>query len=57
MDKQQRSADYFHATQAIERLLQSCTNRKAKAELLAARSSFIMAHTYEYVAGKVKATA
>jgi len=52
-----RSADYCNAMRAIERLLASCTNRKAKAELRTAKSAFSMAHTYEYVAGKVKATA
>lgn len=48
----ERGDAYRKAVQAIERLKNTCTNRKAQAELKAAYSAIIMAHTYEYNAGK-----
>ena len=46
---------YANAQRAIEALKHTCTNRAAKAELAAAYSAIVMAHTYEYNAKKVSA--
>lgn len=54
-DQQQRGDAYREAALTIERLKNTCTTRKAKAELTAAYSAIIMAHTYEYNASKAGA--